>query len=267
MVKNMLITRVQNAASRFAVASIFGLASLVPFTSSAEQVCVEEAAGVCLKYKTVAPKRAAPAQPARPAGPTFANTPEAEVEKGLNLNRNEYRFVQSGLQKAGYYKGGIDGVMGGGSRKALAAWQAENGVDATGYLTFEQAIALQEGRSLTAAPSAPTAEVSAPAVEAAPSHPFPGRTYEARHSVYPGSTVFGDAFIRLTRTSETEGILEIEYVDASQSTYSFRDQCVVSLEANVTCSVRARGGYWRVTGDLPVLSLNGGSFAKTFELW
>ena len=235
--------------------------------ASAEQVCVEEAAGVCLKYKTVAPKKAAPAQPARPAGPTFANTPEAEVEKGLNLNRDEYRYVQSGLQKAGYYKGGIDGVMGGGSREALAAWQGDQGVPATGYLNFEQAIALKEGRSLSAPQPAPKAPAAAAATEAASSHPLAGRTYEQRHSVYPGSTVFGDAHIRLTRISDTEATLEVEYIDASQSTFSFLDQCRISLQDSVSCSVRARSTYWRVTGDLPKLTLNGGSFAKTFVMW
>ena len=222
----------------------------------AEQVCVEEAAGVCLKYKTAAPKKAAPAQPARPAGPTFTSTPEAEVEKSLNLNRNEYRFVQSGLQRAGYYKGGIDGVMGGGSRKALAAWQTDNGVPATGYLTFEQAIALQEGRALQAAVAPIATEVEPDAKTATtPSHPINGEVYREVFFKSLGSTS-GDVIAVVERTSPDTAKLTVRFHALNNAGASFRRSCDIPVQGKFDCLLSSYfSPAWRASGTLPDVTI------------
>ena len=46
--------------------------------------------------------------------------------------------LQTALQWFGYYASTIDGDFGPGTRNSMAAWQADNGVDATGVLTTTQ---------------------------------------------------------------------------------------------------------------------------------
>ena len=70
-----------------------------------------------------------------------APSPEA-VEGNLKLSREDRRLVQMGLAAAGYDPGGVDGMLGGKTRRALRAWQASKEVEATGYLTKEQGEAL-----------------------------------------------------------------------------------------------------------------------------
>ena len=62
------------------------------------------------------------------------------LEQGLGLT--ERIRVQEGLQAAGQEPGPADGLFGGPetkTRRAIRAWQAAKGMDATGYLTREQA--------------------------------------------------------------------------------------------------------------------------------
>ena len=66
-----------------------------------------------------------------------APTPEA-VERGLGLSREERRLVQMGLSAAGHDAGGVDGMFGGRTRRALRGWQESKEVEVTGYLTGEQ---------------------------------------------------------------------------------------------------------------------------------
>ena len=66
-----------------------------------------------------------------------AATPEA-VEKGLGLSREDRRLVQMGLSSAGHDAGGVDGMFGGRTRRALRGWQESKEVEVTGYLTGEQ---------------------------------------------------------------------------------------------------------------------------------
>ena len=68
---------------------------------------------------------------------TLPPTPEA-VEKGLGLDLEQRRLVQMGLAAAGHDPGGVDGMLGGKTRRALRAWQESKEVEATGYLTREQ---------------------------------------------------------------------------------------------------------------------------------
>jgi peptidoglycan hydrolase-like protein with peptidoglycan-binding domain len=46
------------------------------------------------------------------------------------LNRDEVRLLQQGLQQLGYYRGAIDGAKGPGTRGALAQFLAQNGLNA-----------------------------------------------------------------------------------------------------------------------------------------
>ena len=67
------------------------------------------------------------------------------LEQQLGLDRAARRLVQQGLAAVGYEPGPADGLFGGGTtrtRQAIRAWQAAKGMEATGYLTREQADAL-----------------------------------------------------------------------------------------------------------------------------
>ncbi len=64
--------------------------------------------------------------------PTEARRSEAE------LSREERMALQEMLQWAGVYTAGIDGAFGRGTRGAMAAWQRDNGYEATGILTTMQ---------------------------------------------------------------------------------------------------------------------------------
>lgn len=59
------------------------------------------------------------------------------------LTRAEKMQLQEWLQWAGYYNAAIDGSFGRGTRGSMAAWQADNGYDATGVLTTAQRAALR----------------------------------------------------------------------------------------------------------------------------
>ena len=84
-----------------------------------------------------------------------AGGPSAEeVEAGLGLDREARRLVQQGLMEAGQEPGPADGLFGGDTtrtRQAIRAWQAAKDMEASGFLTQEQADALIElGRARTA---------------------------------------------------------------------------------------------------------------------
>lgn len=74
---------------------------------------------------------------AEPA-PEPEQTPEeryAAAEADLGLTRNERREIQRSLAILGFNPGGIDGLLGRGSRRAITAYQVDRDLDATGYLT------------------------------------------------------------------------------------------------------------------------------------
>ena len=66
----------------------------------------------------------------------------AADEAALGLKRWEMELVQRGLAESGFAPGEIDGRIGGDTRKALRAWQAEQGHEETGHLTADEARAL-----------------------------------------------------------------------------------------------------------------------------
>ena len=64
------------------------------------------------------------------------------LEQGLGLTRTERVAVQRGLAEVGQELGPADGLFGGPetkTRQAIRAWKAAKGMDATGYLSREQA--------------------------------------------------------------------------------------------------------------------------------
>ncbi len=63
---------------------------------------------------------------------------EAEAtEDALGLSRDQRREIQRNLSILDYDPKGIDGIFGRGSRAAISAWQGQNGLQPTGYLTSE----------------------------------------------------------------------------------------------------------------------------------
>lgn len=64
-------------------------------------------------------------------------------ERLLSLTYTERREVQSRLSSLGYSTGGMDGVFGPTTRRALALWQRDEGLRASGYLTADQLRALR----------------------------------------------------------------------------------------------------------------------------
>ncbi len=74
---------------------------------------------------------------------------DARVEERLlGLTSSERREIQRRLTALGYRTGGVDGVFGPATRRALASWQSDEGLRATGYITADQ---LRELRRQTAA--------------------------------------------------------------------------------------------------------------------
>ncbi len=65
-------------------------------------------------------------------------TPEEAQASEAALSQGQKQQLQAALQWAGVYDGGIDGAFGRGTRTAMAAWQAQQGYDATGVLTSRQ---------------------------------------------------------------------------------------------------------------------------------
>lgn len=66
------------------------------------------------------------------------NRQRKTIEDGLNLTLEARRAIQRDLQVLGFDTRGIDGIFGPGSRGAIRAWQAQNGVTQTSYLTADQ---------------------------------------------------------------------------------------------------------------------------------
>lgn len=63
---------------------------------------------------------------------------EKQAEAALDLSVDERREIQRDLSLLDYNTRGIDGIFGPGTRGAVTAWQSENGLAASGYLTSDQ---------------------------------------------------------------------------------------------------------------------------------
>ena len=80
------------------------------------------------------------------APPLGVTTGTAQDEARLNLGPVERTEVQSRLSALGYDPKGIDGRFGPGTRRAISAWQGDNGLAATGYLNADQLARLRDQR-------------------------------------------------------------------------------------------------------------------------
>lgn len=84
---------------------------------------------------------AAPAPETAPQPEPGETLAEARAAEG-RLSRTERQALQSALQWAGFYGGGIDGAIGPVTRGSITAWQTARGHEATGFLTARQREAL-----------------------------------------------------------------------------------------------------------------------------
>lgn len=79
------------------------------------------------------------------AGPVAGPAPVVPVadddqmeERLLSLTSSERREIQRRLTQLGYNTGGIDGAFGANTRRALASWQRDEALRASGYITADQ---------------------------------------------------------------------------------------------------------------------------------
>ncbi|WP_418593378.1 peptidoglycan-binding protein [Ponticoccus sp. (in: a-proteobacteria)] len=63
---------------------------------------------------------------------------QRRAEEQLELDREARRAVQRDLTMLGFDTRGIDGIFGSGTRGAIKAWQKDEGVETSGYLTAGQ---------------------------------------------------------------------------------------------------------------------------------
>ncbi|MBY6153368.1 peptidoglycan-binding protein [Vannielia litorea] len=68
----------------------------------------------------------------------------AADERSLGLSSETFAEVQARLMVAGHDPNGIDGQAGPGTRRAIANWQADNGIPESGYLDEAQLKALRQ---------------------------------------------------------------------------------------------------------------------------
>jgi peptidoglycan hydrolase-like protein with peptidoglycan-binding domain len=103
-----------------------------------------EGGEVVVVARPVEPADPAPVEP-EPLAPPAEQAPDPEAaEAALGLSREARRSVQRDLELLGYDPRGIDGVFGRGTRAAIRGWQGDNDVPATGFLTGNQIVLLQE---------------------------------------------------------------------------------------------------------------------------
>ena len=84
-----------------------------------------------------------------------------EAEQALGLSAEQRMLVQRGLRALGHDPGEGDGLLAGGTRAALRAWQTSRELEATGYLTVETAGALQRAGERAVADSVAQEQVLA----------------------------------------------------------------------------------------------------------
>ena len=239
----------------FRIALISALSS--PVAALAQKVCVEEVAGVCLRYRT--PSATGGQAAARPPA-----TPEAAAEAALRMSADERKAVQRGLSARGYYTGGIDGAFGAGTRRAIARWQTDKGRAASGFLSLEELRLLASSQAapaqpeLAAAPDPkpepePVAEPEPVVVQPPPpkvDHPVAGRVYAHEYDMA--------SIAKYTITVEREDAASARvYLIADNGDSGFRKSCVVALSGPFECWLSANN--WqpkRIYGALPEITLD-----------
>ena len=231
----------------------------------AQRVCIEEVAGVCLRYGG-SDDAARARQPA---------SPEAVAEARLRMSAEERKSVQRGLGALGYYDGAVDAAFGAGTRRAIARWQTDEGRAATGFLTLGELRALTAAKPTAEPQPQPQPQVAAPEPEPALSpppepepavepvvaeptkpeppkvdHPVSGRLYSHEYDMA--------SIAKYTITVEREGAQSARvYLIADNGDSGFRKSCVVALTGPFECWLGGRG--WqpkRIFGALPEITLD-----------
>ncbi|MFV0513818.1 MAG: trypsin-like peptidase domain-containing protein [Jhaorihella sp.] len=86
-----------------------------------------------------------PATAAPTPEPQAADETPAEARRSeRDLSAEQRKDLQIALQAAGFYRSGIDGAFGAGTRRSMADWQSARGYEATGVLTTMQRQALMD---------------------------------------------------------------------------------------------------------------------------
>lgn len=113
---------------------------------------------------------AAPPPPREPAAAALTVAPAEAAEADLGLDQAARRLIQERLTVLGYNTRGIDGIFGPGTRAAVSAWQGDQSLEASGFVTAEQLqllAALAEARSAELAAAAEQARQEEEAADAA----------------------------------------------------------------------------------------------------
>ena len=81
--------------------------------------------------------RVPPSEALAVAPPVVGQTPE-EAEAALGITLSQRREIQQRLRLAGFPPQGVDGIFGARTRAAIADWQRQHGMPASGYLDRRQ---------------------------------------------------------------------------------------------------------------------------------
>lgn len=76
--------------------------------------------------------------PADPLPAILEETPDQARAAEAALDQPARQMIQTALQWFGHYSARVDGAIGPGTRKSMAAWQSANGLEPTGILTTMQ---------------------------------------------------------------------------------------------------------------------------------
>ncbi len=110
----------------------------LPEDSGAGETSAASGGSGIVEQPTTDPAASTAAQNASPLPPGTEAT-----EQALDLSKQDIRDLQARLLVLGHDPNGVDGLAGRGTRAALGAWQAGQGVAATGYLNADQRARLQ----------------------------------------------------------------------------------------------------------------------------
>ncbi len=105
-------------------------------TLTAEPIGEAPTETTAIEMSVVEPAISEPTAP-QPVADIEETTRQARKSEAL-LNRDERKMLQTALQWEGFYTAAIDGAFGRGTRRSMAAYQAEMGYKATGILTTNQ---------------------------------------------------------------------------------------------------------------------------------
>ena len=236
---------------------------------AADPVCVEEVAGVCLKFAPKASGNEARAKPAPSKG--------ERAEANLDLSRDERRAIQQVLGFQAGYAGPVDGLFGPATRRAIAAWQSANASAATGYLSAADARALLVAHAVSTASARNQSDATAsggadeplasqesalePAEEQTKARPV-----RRLIALTPRSTVD----VQLGSIADDAATLEYT---ATMDKGSITGRCEISLSEAYRC--RLSGWYGTVitlSGEMPRMLVewkhgSGGYRSEQVELW